>query len=123
MTNFLDFNELKARVSIDKVVTMLGLTMKKSGAQLRSQCPACRGSDRSLAVTIERGSFYCFDAKTGGDQIALVAHVLGVQQKDAAQNIAKHYGLDSPATAPAPRPAQASAGSRQPAQGSAMQPL
>src|SRR5437879_5879828 len=95
MTGYIDFAELKQRFSISQVVQMLGLTMRKSGAQLRSQCPACKGTDRALAVTTERGSYYCFDERKGGDQIALCAHVLGISARQAAEHIAKHFGLDT----------------------------
>ena len=113
MAAYIDFDDLKARVSIDKVVQMLGLTMRKSSAQIRCQCPACKGDDRSLAVTVEKNSYYCFQERKGGDQIALAAHVLGVDQRKAAEKIASHFGLTaSPSTAPAPssRPEQPRSG-------------
>lgn len=97
-----DFARLKTQVTILQVIQMLGLVMKKSGAQVRSQCPACKKGDRSLAVTVEKGAFYCFDEKKGGDIIALVAHVLGMDQKAAAEHIASHFGLDTSRTTPAP---------------------
>src|SRR5438105_3102300 len=94
--SYVDFAALKEQVSIDKVVTMLGLEMKKSGAQIRSACPACRsGGDRALAITVDRGSYYCFAERKGGDCIALAAHVLGIQPREAAERIARHYGLDT----------------------------
>jgi hypothetical protein len=59
MAAYIDFTDLKERVAIDKVVQLLGLQMTKSGAQLRSACPACKsGGDRALAVTVQRGSYY-----------------------------------------------------------------
>lgn len=120
-----DFKHIKERVSIDKVAHMLGLTLRKSGAQMRGACPNCKsGGDRALAITVERGSYYCFAERKGGDCIALTGHILGITPRDAGVHIAKHFGLDSSSTAPSPRPAQASASSRQDAQASAgMQPL
>src|SRR5438552_13579589 len=99
-----DFQMIKERVPIDKVTHMLGLSMKKSGAQLRSPCPACKsGGDRALAITVERGSYYCFAERKGGDCIALACHVLGISPRDAGERIASHFGLDSSSTAPAPK--------------------
>ena len=86
MSNFLDFEEIKARVSIEDAVKLCNLTMTKKGEQLRAQCPACEGSkERSLVVTPAKGVFYCFTAKTGGDQIALVSHLKGLPAKDSAK--------------------------------------
>jgi DNA primase len=83
--DFIDFVALKEKVSIAQCVTMLGLRMKGSD-QLRSPCPQCQsGGDRALAVNIAKGSFYCFAQGKGGDQIALVAHIRDVGQREAAQ--------------------------------------
>src|SRR6266853_4208118 len=99
-----DFKKIKESVSIEKVAHMLGLTMKKTGAQLRSPCPACKsGGDRALAITAERGSYYCFAERKGGDCIALTCHVLGISPRDAGERIASHFGLNSSSTAPAPK--------------------
>ncbi len=84
MTKFIDFDELKARVSLEDAMRLLGLDLKKRGAQYRGTCPACEGStDRALVVTPGRG-FYCFTAKQGGDQIALAAHIKGIPANEAA---------------------------------------
>src|SRR6266436_5086095 len=40
------------------------------------------GGPRSLVVTEGRG-FYCFAAKTGGDQIELVRHIKGLEARQA----------------------------------------
>ena len=86
MSDFLDFEELKARVTIEDAVKLCNLTMTKKGEQLRAQCPACEGSkERALVVTPAKGVFYCFTAKTGGDQIALVSHLKGLPAKEAAR--------------------------------------
>lgn len=96
-----DFKQIKETVAIDKVAHMLGLTMKKSGPQLRSACPTCKnGGDRALAITVDRGSYYCFAERKGGDCIALACHILGITPRDAGEQIAKHFGLDSSSTTP-----------------------
>ena len=60
---FVDFVELKSRVSIEHAVAMLSLTLNKAGAQLRGPCPICNaGGDRALVVTPDKGLFYCFAA-------------------------------------------------------------
>jgi DNA primase len=92
-TAFIDFAELKTRVSIHQCLTMLGLDLKVSGEQMRGPCPACKtGGDRALVVTPSKGVFYCFAAKKGGDQIAMVSHLKGTGAKEAANLIAEHFG-------------------------------
>lgn len=94
MGTFVDFGALKARVKIEQVVQMLGLMMKQSNNQLRSCCPACKnGGDRALVVTPSKEAFYCFGGSTGGDLIALAAHIQGVSVKEAAAFIADRAGL------------------------------
>jgi DNA primase len=86
---FIDFKAIKAAVSIEDAANLLNLTLKKSGNQLRSGCPACKPDDeRILVITPGRNLFYCFDAKKGGDQIELVSHITGLDAKDAASYLA-----------------------------------
>ena len=92
MPKYIDFAELKARVSIEQVFPMLDLDLKKKGDQWRGACPVCDSSDRSLVVTLSKQAFYCFKAKQGGDLISLVAHVRGVGMRDAALAIAEFSG-------------------------------
>jgi DNA primase len=88
---YIDFAELKDRVSIAQCVQMLDLRMKGND-QLRSACPQCRaGGERALAVNISRGSYYCFSEGKGGDQIGLVAHIRGASQREAALEMAEHF--------------------------------
>jgi DNA primase len=94
-TTFVDFQELKQKISIHQCLTMLGVTLKVGGEQMRGPCPACKtGGDRALVVTPSKNIFYCFAAKKGGDQIALVSHIRGLGAKEAANAIAEHYGTN-----------------------------
>ena len=96
---FVDFEEIKKRVSIDEVLPMLTLSLKGKGNQLRGACPACqRGGDRALVITLSEDAYYCFANKRGGDLISLVAHIRGYDQqkggmKKAALEIAQEMGL------------------------------
>lgn len=82
---FVDFAELKTRVSIEDAVNLLGLALKPHGLQKRGGCPTCKaGGERALVVTPSKGLFYCFAQKTGGDQIALVAHIKACTLSEAA---------------------------------------
>jgi hypothetical protein len=61
---FIDFEAVKAAVSIEDAANMLKLTLKASSNQFRTCCPACGNEDeRTIVITPSRGLFYCFDAK------------------------------------------------------------
>jgi DNA primase len=82
---FVDFAELKSRVSIEQTISILGLNLKLNGNQYRGPCPICQsGGDRALVITPSKGLFYCFAKRVGGDQIALVAHIKNVSLSEAA---------------------------------------
>jgi DNA primase len=102
MNTFINFEELKEMVSIEQAIKYLELDMTQKGNQLRSECPVCGGGERTLVVTPTKGVFYCFAAKKGGDQIALVSHVQEIGMKDAAHFLAEQYSTvqDSSSTVP-----------------------
>lgn len=86
---FFDFDEIKRSVSLSSAAQMLGLQLKQNGAQMRGPCPACaKGGDRALVITEGKG-WFCFAAHSGGDVIALTAHIKNVPVKDAAAILAK----------------------------------
>ncbi len=82
--SFIDFAEVKARCSIEQAAKLLGLQTAEERNQLRAPCPVCGGGPRAIVITPAKNLFHCFPSKAGGDQIALVSHVKGVSQKDAA---------------------------------------
>jgi DNA primase len=106
---YVDFKAVKAAVSIEDAANLLKLSLKKSGNQLRGGCPACGNEDeRILAITPARGLFYCFDAKTGGDCIALVQHITGLDVQDAAAFLSEHarttpHAREEPHSSPSPK--------------------
>jgi DNA primase len=104
MSAYIDFAAIKQRVKIEDVAAWLNLDCKVSNNQLRTACPACRtGGPRALAITPHKASYYCFAEGSGGDLIKLASHILGVGQRDSAQQIAEHFGLLDREEAPAPR--------------------
>ena len=61
MSGAIDFTELKQHVGIERAVELLGVNLKKAGAQLRGPCPVCKdGGDRAFVVT--PGNLPCVDA-------------------------------------------------------------
>jgi len=89
---FIDFAEVKEKVSFADAMKHLELELKRSGNQWRGTCPACGGNDRGLVVTEGRG-WYCWQLKKGGDVIALAAHILDIPAKQAAHELAQRAGI------------------------------
>ena len=64
---FVDFAEIRERLSIEDTAEMLPVKWKSEGQQLRADCPV-HGGERSLIVTPSKGLFVCkatTDAKKG----------------------------------------------------------
>jgi hypothetical protein len=81
---FIDYQELKQKLCIEEAVEYLDLELAPEGNQLRGACTACFGDERSLVITPDKGVFYCFKAKRGGDLLSLAAHIMQVSVKEAA---------------------------------------
>jgi hypothetical protein len=81
-----DFAKLKEQVPIQQAAELLGLDLVPDGQAFRCPCPQCqRGGDRAIVITPAKKAYYCFAEKKGGDCIALVAHVKGMGQRQAAE--------------------------------------
>jgi DNA primase len=95
MGKFLDFQQLKEEFDFDDAIQFLGLKLSPENNQLRGQCPVCNtGGKRGLVITPGRG-YYCFGAKKGGDQIALVGHVKGIGMRDAGELVQAQYDTEN----------------------------
>jgi DNA primase len=93
MSTFVDFEALKARVRIEQTIPLLGLRLRQHGDQYPGPCPVCKqGGNRALAINSAEQSYYCFSQRKGGDLIALVAHLRGLTQKDAAACLDQQLG-------------------------------
>lgn len=103
MAPYVDFAAVKAAVTFEQAIELLGLKMKKQGKTYRSACPSCqKGDDRSLAVTPGEG-FYCHAQRKGGDVIAFVAHVRGCSQREAGGELQERFLSERPKQRPAPQ--------------------
>lgn len=96
---FVDFAEIRERVSIEDVADMLPVQWVREKEQLRATCPQ-HGSERSLIVTPAKGLFTCKTAppepsgkQPGGDCIGLCKHVMNVSMYEAGQYLAKQIGM------------------------------
>jgi hypothetical protein len=90
-SEYVSFEELKRATTIEAVALWLGLELKQNGKQLRVSCPRSGGS-RSLVITPEISSWYCHSPKcqTGGDLLALIAHIQGIEVREAALLLKNH---------------------------------
>lgn len=93
-TPFIPFDEIKRSITIEEVMTRLGLPFKKDGASYRCECPVHKGGKRSLVVTPDEkddkgdaGVFFCFREKVGGDRVGLYAHAKGLKQYAAFKEL------------------------------------
>lgn len=88
-----DFYAVKQAHSIGDVAKLLSLSTTDDHGKLRAPCPSCKaGGDRALVITPEKNLYFCFNQKKGGDQLALVSHILGLSIKESAQYILDHTG-------------------------------
>lgn len=99
-TAVVDFTQLKTLVTIENVVALLNLPLKKSGEQLRGACPICEDDNpRAFVITPAKQLFYCFKCEKGGDQIQLFAEVKKLDVKQAANDLERHFKATPPETA------------------------
>ena len=89
---YVDFADLKERVSISQLIPLLGINFIKKGDNWRAPCPHCKaGGPRTLSITEGRG-FQCFNSSARGDIIALVSHIRNVSPTEAAKIISALTG-------------------------------
>ena len=86
MGKFVDFREVKAKVSIEQVLGLFEITgLKKQGSELRGKCFLHSGDGkRTLAVNLEKGLWTCFSCKAGGDTLDLAAALKDCSIREAA---------------------------------------
>lgn len=100
MTEFLDLNErvLADIRSAADIVEIIGehTTLKKAGKSWKGLCPFHREKTPSFTVDRDRGLFYCFGCGVGGDLIAFVRQIERVDFREAAELLARRYGIEIP---------------------------
>lgn len=85
------FDELKARASdvpIEDVIAQRGIELKGNSKSRCGPCPVCGGTDRFWINTAKQKQMWgCRKCSTGGDVIALVEHLDGVDFKTAVETL------------------------------------
>lgn len=93
---FLDFHEIKSKHRIEDVARdVFNIQLTQNETNMRGSCPACNTTDpRALLITPDKGLFYCFAGKGGGDVIALTSHLKGISSKDAAKFLSEYKPVE-----------------------------
>ncbi len=87
------------------IVTVVGeyLTLRKTGRNHVGLCPFHGEKTPSFSVSREKGTYYCFGCKRGGDVIDFVMEVERVAFPEAVERLARQFGVELPAASPASR--------------------
>jgi hypothetical protein len=86
MSHTINFAEIKQRISVVQGAKFLGLSLTNDGKTLRCKCPVCETDDpRSLSLLPDKNTFRCFKSEVYGSVIDLVAHVKGINPRQAAK--------------------------------------
>ena len=83
-----------------------GVKLRRSGAELVGPCPACGGEDR-FAVNTAKDVWLCRRSGAGGDAIALVTYLDGLDKRDLLVACETLLGRRAPAAIDRPDPAEA----------------
>lgn len=106
--SWVDFKEIKARVSIVQILENYGIfeTLERSGDRLSGVCPIHGGSNKThFRVSIAKNCWNCFgQCQRGGNIIDLVSCKENVSFRDAALLIQEWFGNNSPSRASAEKP-------------------
>ena len=98
MGNWVDFKEIRLRVSLEDVIyTYYGIdNLKRQGKKLVGPCPVHGGdSPRAFHADLERNLYHCFSkCKRGGNQLDFVAAKEGISIRDAALRLQAFFLAD-----------------------------
>jgi DNA primase len=104
MDTWVDFNAVKARVSMRDVIACYGITSlaeQESGEELRGPCPIHSGSTgRTFSVNLQRNIFRCFACRARGNVLDLVAALDKSSVKAAAAKLATLFPVTPDAYTP-----------------------
>ncbi|HLE61469.1 MAG TPA: CHC2 zinc finger domain-containing protein, partial [Thermoanaerobaculaceae bacterium] len=87
------------------IVAVVGehLTLRKTGRNYVGLCPFHGEKTPSFNVSREKGTYYCFGCKRGGDVIDFVMELERVQFAEAVERLAERFGIRLPPASPEAR--------------------
>jgi hypothetical protein len=93
------------------IAVRLGAKLTRSGNEYIGPCPVCGGLDR-FSINAKKGLWNCRGCGKGGDNIALVRHIIKCDFVAAAYFVAESASLDTGSPEPAADQATDDAGTR-----------
>lgn len=92
---WIDFKLVKEAVSMEMLCLHYGLSdFQRNGTELRGRCPFHNSkSGRTLAVNLDKNTFYCFGCKTRGNVLDFVAKMEPCNVRDAALKLDEWFNV------------------------------
>lgn len=87
------------------IVAVIGehITLRKTGRNYVGLCPFHGEKTPSFNVSREKGTYYCFGCKRGGDAIDFVMELERVSFAEAVERLAERFGVHLPSATPEAR--------------------
>lgn len=86
--------DLKLRVNIHDVVARTVALKKAGGNRFKGLCPFHSEKTPSFHVTTDKGFYKCFGCGKAGDILSFVMETEGLQFTEAAETLAKRFGVE-----------------------------
>ncbi|MBA3850459.1 MAG: DNA primase [Opitutus sp.] len=86
--------DLKLRVNIHDVVARTVALKKAGGHRFKGLCPFHSEKTPSFHVTTDKGFYKCFGCGKAGDILSFVMETEGLQFTEAAETLAKRFGVE-----------------------------
>jgi putative DNA primase/helicase len=88
----IDVDALKAAISLEDLIRVCGVELKRQGSEYRALCPFHNEKTPSFTVTPKTQLYYCLGCGSGGDHIQFLRDRDGLGFKDAAHKLAELSG-------------------------------
>ncbi len=84
------------------IVAVVGerVTLRRAGRNFVGLCPFHSEKTPSFSVSREKGTFYCFGCKRGGDVIDFLVELDGLTFVEAVESLARRFGIELPPASP-----------------------
>jgi len=86
--------DLKLRVNIHDVVARTVALKKAGGSRFKGLCPFHAEKTPSFHVSTDKGFYKCFGCGKAGDILSFVMETEGLQFTEAAETLAKRFGVE-----------------------------
>ena len=93
---FVDFQEVKRRVSFEQVLAHYQInSLQEEGQNLRGPCPLHKGEGpRAFHVSLEKSAFYCFSCKAKGNILDFASLMENCSIREAALKLQEWFLAD-----------------------------